>query len=119
MTRPLVYPAILVAALAVGCASAPAPRALTAPSLVRPPAPASPSLAFTPAVARDVDVDLDRDDRRTVAYAGFESNVESITYTYTDDDQRYDSRGHGRFGGGDDSRYERRSVSASVTVRRQ
>lgn len=94
----------------VGCASRPAATA-NPPRVARPPAPSAPALAFTPRVANE-DLDLGRDGRQTVAYAGYESQVMSVTYTRQDDRQRW-----GRYG--DQSQFERRSVSTTVTVRGQ
>ena len=96
----------------VGCASRPAPVApAIAHRAMRPPAPSTAALAFTPAIADEAeDLDLSRDGRQTVAYAGYEQQVSSVTYTRQDDRQRW-----GRYG--DQSMFERRSVSTTVTVR--
>ena len=116
MTRRLIIPALLLATLGLGCAtdrSATADDRPIAPARVVVPGPATASLAFTPDVALDVEpLDLDRDGRRQFAYAGYESTIVSATYTRVDDRQRYN-----RFG--DDSQYERRSISTTVTVRGQ
>lgn len=107
-TRTIVILALLIDT--VGCASKPA--VVERPRPLVPPQPASVSLAFTPTVARDVGaLDLDREGRQTVAYAGYERQVESVTYTVQDDRQRSN-----RFGT-DQSTFERRSVSTTVTVR--
>lgn len=104
----------LVALALVGCAREPM-RVPTAQLQPRPvPLPPAPSLAFTPAVARDVadQIDLSRDNRGAFASAGFENTVVSETWVRQDDRMRMD-----RFG--DDGTFERRAISTTVTVRQR
>lgn len=110
----MLKPVLILAALTiVGCASKPAPEAQAAPTRrPLPPAPSAVALAFTPTYAADADeLGLDRDGRQTVAYAGYEQKVLDVTYTRQDDRQRSGRNGH------DQSYFERRSVSTSITVR--
>jgi hypothetical protein len=106
---------LILAAALTGCASqsTPAPRAeATLVPRALPTAPSAVALAFTPPIAADLDdLGLDRDGRQTVAYAGYERQVVSTTYTRQDDRQRSIR------GGYDQSFFERRSISTTVTVR--
>lgn len=78
---------------------------------------ATSALAFTPPVARDVgELGLERESRGPVAYAGYESQVFSQTVVYQDDNQMFQQNGRSGFSG-DYSRFQRRAVTSSVTVR--
>jgi hypothetical protein len=57
-------------------------------------------------------MDLSRESRGPYALGGVETTIVDTTYVYQDDRQRYDNWG-------DWSRFERRSVSTSVTVRQR
>ena len=70
------------------------------------------ALAFTPPVAREIpQLDLLREGRGPSAYGGVEAVVLSETYVRQDDRQRWNRWG-------DNSQFERRSVSTTVTVRK-
>lgn len=107
MRTPAVF-ILVLAALTVGCASQSERSAAVHPELML--ADSAPALAFTPSCAAGIPI-LDRSERQTVAYAGYESQIVSETYTRQDDRQRWN-----RFGG-DDGSFERRSISTTVTVR--
>lgn len=102
---------ILSAALLVGCESKPQEQARDA----REPfyQPGSAALVYTPPVAiGEEELDLSRDSRGGYALGGVETTIVDTTYVYQDDRQRYDKWG-------DWSRFERRAVSTSVTVRQR
>lgn len=110
---------MLLAAVLIGCETPRAgqaddatPREASWP--VRPPPRASAALAFTPPVAYAADdmFYLDRAGRGPGAYAGYEQTVVSETWVRTDDRQRW-----GRWG--DQSTFERRAVSTTVTVQKR
>ena len=112
---PFKFAVVAVANLGlIGCASRVTPAAETSARHheLRPPGPSAAALAFTPRLADD-DVNLDREGRQTVAYAGYEQQVLSVTYTRQDDQQRWNANGR------DQSEFERRSISTTVTVRGQ
>lgn len=100
--------AILALVSTIGCQSEPRPAA-------REPLyhPGSAALVYTPPVAVDeADLDLSRAVRGPYAAGGVESTIIDTTYVYQDDRQRYDRWG-------DWSRFERRAVSTTVTVRQR
>jgi hypothetical protein len=75
--------------------------------------PGAAALVYTPPVAMNHnDLDLSREGRGLYALGGVETTIIDTTYVYQDDRQRYDQWG-------DWSRFERRSVSTSVTVRQR
>lgn len=94
--------------LLVGCQSKPVPVARE--PLFQPGAAA---LVYTPPMAMGVEeLDLSRDGRSLYAVGGVEMTIIDTTYVYQDDRQNYDHWG-------DWSRFERRAVSTSVTVRQR
>jgi hypothetical protein len=75
--------------------------------------PGAAALVYTPPAAVDErELGLSREGRGLYALGGVEQTIIDTTYIYQDDRQRFD-----RFG--DWSRFERRAVSTSVTVRRR
>ncbi len=75
--------------------------------------PGSAALVYTPPAARGTeDLDLSREGRGMYALGGVETTIIDTTYVYQDDRQRYDQWG-------DWSRFERRAVSTSVTIRQR
>src|SRR4051812_39773393 len=101
----------LMIAGVVGCTTEPHGDRVATPPVERP-LPASASLAFTPPIARDLpdDPDLARDGRGVGVINGYEAVVVSETWTRQDDRYRFDRYGN-------QSQFERRSVSTTVTVR--
>ena len=97
--------------LAVGCqaqreSSANAPRDRVF-------APGAAALVYTPPMAvGENELDMSREGRGLYAMGGVETTIIDTTYVYQDDRQRYDKWG-------DWSRFERRAVSTSVTVRQR
>src|SRR4051812_24005658 len=102
---------ILSSVLVIGCQSRPEPVISDRREPVFQPGAAA--LVYTPPVAMaESELDLSRDGRGVYAMGGVETTIIDTSFVYQDDRQRYDKWG-------DWSRFERRAVSTSVTVRQR